>query len=174
MLAFIQSGFERCNISPVFRRALIIVWHLGVCLGLLAGVGVEPAFLNAVRLSINGHASMVWLFVSTLFLYVLFFCMRHVCGRVLLISAWGMKAFSYSFSMVTVVHSFNDAGWLACILWLWCDALLMVLLARFYWNCPNWHSKLRMLNFVASAAASLLFIMINCFVVGPFRIGLHI
>ena len=168
MLALSGIRFRYNSITNLYRQYLLFAWFFGVCLGIFVGSTVQNSFHSLMRTSLSGSVSIVWVLITALFPYFLYFMLHRAWGRIILVCTCFFKAFAYSFSLLTLFQSFDSAGWLVCILCLWYDAVSTLLLFWFLGSCLGRDLVSRRRNYILSFVVTILVVCINHFFVRPF------
>lgn len=171
MLALLKNRFRFNSITALYKQYLFLAWFLGICFGIFICSTVQSSFCSLMRASLSGSVSIVWVLVTALFPYFLYFTLHRAWGRLVLICTCFFKAFTYSFSLFALFYSFDSAGWLVCILCLWYDAALAVILFWFLGNLEgNVYARKR--KYALSVVVTFMLICINHYFVRPIWIDL--
>ncbi len=132
----ILQSERSCLVNTVL---LAVSWIAGLILGSVISQRVISEYSNSFYIQCFDLSLISLFFVSVIPAFLSVIAIQfHKCFLILVIF---FKAVFYSLSSVFVVSSFEDAGWLARIILLFSDTMLVILLQWFWLQLLNCSQK---------------------------------
>lgn len=160
---------RRANIlQHPYNSELILVWIAGEIVGYYIGSQVPDTVISLMRTPTFGRVSIVWLFFSATFPFLLSFAALRLSQKWLLTSLVFLKAYSFAYTICCVGSAFGSAGWLMQLLYFFTDTLCTLLFLWFiftYTRSSKARQYHRLLLYFASATGLVCF---DYFAIMPF------
>ena len=148
--------------SYIFK--LTVSWTLGLLLGTLFALGLDPSFLSLMRRFFTLPMSIVIRLILAVLPFLICTYALMLRRQEIVLAVLFCKAFSFSVLAVSVLLIFGSAGWLVFPMLLLSDLLLMPVLC---WFCLR-NGRSLMQDHIISLGVAVIAVLIHYFAVLPF------
>lgn len=119
------------------NSSLILTWIAGEVVGYFVGSQVPDTVFSLMRTPTFGRVSIVWLFFSATFPFLLSFTAIRFSQKWLLKSLVFLKAYAFAYSICCVASAFGSAGWLMQFLYFFTDTFCTLIFLWFIFAFPR-------------------------------------
>ena len=148
--------------SFIFK--LTVSWMLGLLLGTLFALGLDPSFLSLMRRLLTLPMSIVIRLILAVLPFLICTYALMLRRQEIVLAVLFCKAFSFSVLAVSVLLIFSSAGWLVFPMLLFSDLLLVPMLC---WFCLQ-DGRSLMRDHIISLGVAVIAVLIHYFAVLPF------
>lgn len=142
-LSLFSLSKQRANIHQHLNNfSLILAWIAGEVIGYFVGSQVPDTVISLMRAPTFGRVSIVWLFFSAIFPFLLSIAALRLSLKRLLTSLVFLKAYGFVYSICCLGFAFGSAGWLMQLLYFFTDTLCTLIFLWFILTYPKF-SKAR-------------------------------
>ena len=168
-LSFSFKNTQRADlISFPHKTILVLVWLVGQVIGFYSGSQVPISVVSLMCLPTFGQVSIVWLFFSAAFPFLLSFIALLFSIRHLLISTVFLKAYSFTYSICCIVTAFGSAGWLMQLLCFSTSTTGTLIFLWFIFSYPKYSKTQRSQCLLLCTVSIVSFVCFDYFAIAPF------
>lgn len=147
---------------------LAFIWTFSVFAGIILGSKSVPYYTSLMLSAASGPMSIAGMFLIFILPLVISIISIRFKVSFLVLPLALIKGFFYGFLTVSVYSALGSAGWLICLLLLFSNSILIVLLLWFWFKYLKVHNCCLMRDFLVAIAFGVLVCAFDAIMVSPF------